>query len=349
MNDVVDYGQPLRSGGLKQWIWLIPVGLVLAGCLFWTGLFSYLPALPQIWSNHLSRVQGKAELVAPAQWRFNRAELSQDGRWLALFATTDREKAEAPFVWDLATKEKWHFNLAISDIRWLTANQFAIVDTGSDKYYLADAGTMTITPALIYASDFAQVQSLWWASEQVYALQTFSMSSYTILTLEHSQPYIYRGFNNLPDTEVKQLIDTVPHIDVPRYGWLGPVGTDVRIASPDNRFYATSEIARTGEVNERVAIYTREGELVAEAYKAGWQPYILGWAHDGSGVYFRMRISGDAANVLVPYQPVFKLVPLTPAEERWALAKTIALWAAVVGVPAGVVWWWRRRRRARQP
>ncbi|HEY3229938.1 MAG TPA: hypothetical protein VGJ87_12010 [Roseiflexaceae bacterium] len=95
-------------------------------------------------------------------------------------------------------------------------------------------------------------------------------------------------------------------------------------------------------------IYTRDGERVAQAYKAGWTPVILGWAHDGSGVYFQMFISGDAASVLVPYQPIFKLSPLTPEEARWALAKTIAIWAALIGVPVGVGWWlWRRRRRAR--
>jgi hypothetical protein len=95
-----------------------------------------------------------------------------------------------------------------------------------------------------------------------------------------------------------------------------------------------------------VAIYTRDGERVAQAYKAGWNPVILGWAHDGSGVYFQLFISGGAASVLVPYRPIFKLSPQTPEEARWALVKSIALWGGGSAVVLGGGWWlWRRRRR----
>src|SRR5215471_6007669 len=103
MRDSLEDTAAARSARRRRWLWLIPAGLVLAGCCFWSGLFLYLPVLPQLWANHLDRVQGKAELLVPAQARFNRAELSPDGRRLALFATTDRDKAEASFVWDLAT------------------------------------------------------------------------------------------------------------------------------------------------------------------------------------------------------------------------------------------------------
>src|SRR5262245_27114902 len=103
MNNAVGYDQPERSNSWKRRLWIIAIILLLTGCLFWTGLFVYLPVLPQIWANHLSRVQGKAELIVPAQWGYDRAELSPDGRWIALFATNNRDRAEAPILWDLTS------------------------------------------------------------------------------------------------------------------------------------------------------------------------------------------------------------------------------------------------------
>ncbi|HID62554.1 MAG TPA: hypothetical protein EYP49_07410, partial [Anaerolineae bacterium] len=67
-----------------------------------------------------------------------------------------------------------------------------------------------------------------------------------------------------------------------------------------------------------MAIYTRDGKPVAEAYKVGWSPSILGWAPDSSGVYFEMSASQDVVSSLAPYEPLFKLSPLTEEEARRA-------------------------------
>jgi hypothetical protein len=83
-------------------------------------------------------------------------------------------------------------------------------------------------------------------------------------------------------------------------------------------------------------IYNREGQLVAEAAKTGWTPRMLGWAHDSSGVYFQMLIQSGAASMLVPYEPIFKLSPLTPEEEQSALIWRIGMWAIGVGALGGV-------------
>jgi hypothetical protein len=71
--------------------------------------------------------------------------------------------------------------------------------------------------------------------------------------------------------------------------------------------------------SSHVLIYTREGQLVAEAGKTGWSPRLLGWAYDSSGMYFQMLINGGAASMLVPYELIFKLSPLSESEARWAL------------------------------
>ncbi len=51
MHNVGNDELSVRSSGWKRWPWLIAGGLLLSGCLFWSGLFLYLPVLPQIWSK----------------------------------------------------------------------------------------------------------------------------------------------------------------------------------------------------------------------------------------------------------------------------------------------------------
>src|SRR6185503_10538484 len=97
--------------------------------------------------------------------------------------------------------------------------------------------------------------------------------------------------------------------------------------------------------SQPIRIYTRKGQLVAEAVKTGWDAYLLGWAHDSSGIYIQMKIGGSAAAVLVPYQPIFKLSPLTPEEERWLIVERIGLAAGIIALLLGARWWWRRRSR----
>jgi hypothetical protein len=120
----------------------------------------------------------------------------------------------------------------------------------------------------------------------------------------------------------------------------------VPIYSPDGRFYTQLSQGK----NAHVLIFTREGQLVAETYKPSWSPRMMGWAYDSSGVYFQMLISGGAASVFVPDEPIFKLSPLTAEEARSAPVSTTLMWGGCIAAiaVAGWLWWcWRRRRRQR--
>ena len=219
---------------------------------------------------------------------------------------------------------------------------------------IVNARDATIVPATIFPEEqykqpggLQRIQSLWREADQVYVIYTLGMAGYTIITLEYGQPYVYRAFG-IPDNEVKALIDNIPHVDVPEFGWGRPTRTDERAYSPDGRFY-TAHVSVDSVGGEKVAIYTREGELVAEAYKGGWQPSILGWAYDSSGVYFEMGISGDAASCLVPYMSLFKLSPFTEEEARWAVVWRVGKWTVGVLAVLGIGWWlWKRRRAVTQ-
>lgn len=182
----------------------------------------------------------------------------------------------------------------------------------------------------------------------MYALLDFGNSGYTLVTFKQNLPQVYRTGYNFVDGDVSALLEQVPHIDVPKHGWSIVKTTGDHVYSPDGRFYVTRRTAIRADVNERAEIYTSDGQLVAYAYKSGWAPYVLGWAHDGSGVYVQFRKSGGAASMFMPYKPLFKLSPLSPEESRWQLAQMIGVWVAGIAAVGGMGWWLVARRSRRQ-
>ena len=183
-----------------------------------------------------------------------------------------------------------------------------------------------------------QSETRWRTADWVYVLQNFGFSGSTVFTFEHGQPYVYVNFGSTQD--LAPLRSDIPHKQIGQYCNNPPEGAP--LYSPDGQLYMQLSSGK----NAHVLIYRRDGTLVAEAAKTGWAPRVMGWAHDSSGVYFQLLISGGAASMLVPYEPIFKLSPLTPEEARWAPVWTVGPWALGIAVVAGVGgWWWRRRRR----
>jgi LPXTG-motif cell wall-anchored protein len=183
-------------------------------------------------------------------------------------------------------------------------------------------------------------------ADHVYIMDNFDISGYTVIILEHEQPFVHRIPGSIQENiaTVESLTKDIPHVRIPDLCDRAPERT--HIFSPDGQYYA---IVPNGS-HPPVRIYTRDGQLVAQARKSGWFPIILGWAHDSSGLYFQTKIDGSAASMLSPYQPIFKLSPLTPEEQRSALLWSAATWAGGIGVVGGAGWWlWRRRRRNTNP
>jgi hypothetical protein len=333
---------------LARRIGLALVGLVLAGCCFWSGLGAWLFApLTPFLANRLSYSQGKAEVIAPAQWRPGGGHMSPDGRYMVLGWIKDGP--HELFVWDLVTGERHPFRVSTSALCWLNSNQFAILDSSSMSYYLVQAQNATLTRATNYqlekptqSRELSDIKAHWQAAEQLYVLSEFGQGAYTVIALENGQPVVYTPGHaqNENIAIVNELTRDIPHARIPDHCDSPPEGRDVY--SPDGRYYYHLSMSD----NAHVLIYNREGQLVAEAAKTGWTPRMLGWAHDSSSVYFQMLIAGGAASMLVPYEPIVKLSPLTPEEEQLALIWRIGTWAIGVGALGGVGWWlWRRKRR----
>jgi hypothetical protein len=154
--------------------------------------------------------------------------------------------------------------------------------------------------------------------------------------------------------QLEAWLKTLPHTDRTQYGIGGPVFPKQRIYSHDGRFYASRETAINTEAffpstasTSRLRVYTREGDLVASAYKPRWGPEILGWDYTDQSVYFALRIKGLAGPLGNPETPIFKLTPLTPEEARLQAVQRGVMWFGLVLLVGAGGWGlvrWRRRR-----
>ena len=334
---------------LRRLLILALAVLVVGACCYWSGFWWYVPPLAQMWANHLDRVQGKAELLVPAQWRPGRVRLSPDGRKMVI--EWRRRGQEEVVVWDLVTGEQHPLDLDVSSLRWLNSEQFIVFDA-SNGYYLVNAPDLSVTPVDVFPREeykrpggFEVIEPWLREAERVYDLDIFVIGR-TLVVLDEKFQYVFylhAPSLGLTDEKMAALVAEIPHADVPKFGWGVPTLTNERVYSPDGQFY-TARVGADGEA--RVVIYTRDGKLVAEAYKGGWGPSIRGWAHDSSGVYFQMIISGSSAVMLVPYGPLFKLSPLSEEEARQVVILRVVKWVSVGLVLAGVGYIIVRRRRA---
>jgi hypothetical protein len=109
MDPYNDLPGPVRARRLPTWVWIM-AGLLLIGCCVWTGLGAWLagPFTPWL-ANRLTSVQGKAEVIAPAQWRPG-GTLSPDGRYMV--ASWDRGSQRERVVWNLVTGEQYPLRMS---------------------------------------------------------------------------------------------------------------------------------------------------------------------------------------------------------------------------------------------
>jgi hypothetical protein len=321
---------PRRSA---RWIWLTLGSVVLVSCCVWSGLIWMLPGLPNAWANRLDHVQGKAELLIPAERRPSAGLLSPDGRRLLISWMQDDQVQIV--VWDLANNQQHPLTQYVTAMRWLNATHTALIGEG---YHVIDTRDFTSLPAEDIPLDtyfkpggFATVEPLLKRADHVYIFESFGggagYKAFVQEATHWSVVILGYGFEfGMTRDDLEAQLADIPHIRVPTHGWGRVMGTKDRVYSPNGQYYTTREGAKG---DARVVIYTRAGVKVAEAAKGGWGPDILGWAHDSSGVYFQQWISGSAAAVLLSAKPLFKLSPLTAEEARWAVVQQVGAWGGV--------------------
>ncbi|NOK61828.1 MAG: hypothetical protein GFH27_549281n51 [Chloroflexi bacterium AL-W] len=245
-------------------------------------------------------MRGNVELLAPAQWSLTGlVSLSPDGRFVVLQRTINQ--INEAIVWNMHTRQLWVLPIHLIEVRWINPTQFLSYSTHNLQYHVVDVTTTNTTvfpsidtrqlPTTTWRS---HVRTQWQQAEALYMMVRFGMAGYTILTQESGQYYVYWGFPGT-DADVENLLEGFEYHFLSAYARPIVQLTNDQLPSPHQPWYVTREV---WNVNERIAIYSTEGRLLAEAYKPGWDPYVLGWSHDGGSVYIQFRRSGAAAAVL---------------------------------------------------
>jgi len=244
-------------------------------------------------SNTLDEVIGEAELLVPAERKAVGSIISPGGHWLLV----KFGRAEW-VVFDLDSGVEQALALSCAEnpgswvwARWLNERQFVITTPLSRCYYLVEMPDATATLLPIVSEDPARLAE---ASPPLYITKSLVMGGFTAFALG-DDPFVMHigGSESAPPPWAA----AIPHIEVPQQ--LGYTGLQ-QVPSHSNRCYAT---APSG-----VQIYPADGDtLLARAFKSGWNHSILGWAHDDSGVYFRLTIEGTDAAVFYPWEVIWKL------------------------------------------
>ncbi|HHE72502.1 MAG TPA: hypothetical protein ENL34_09515 [Chloroflexi bacterium] len=280
---------------------LAVTGLLVGCCCLW--LFQP-PPLRYYLINRLDRVKGKAELVIPAQRSPRSVYLSPGGHWMLLKYPHYEWR-----LWDLVGGAERELNIKLLDrfddighARWLEEDTFIIANWSRSRYFLVHAPDLTVTEIKRLPEeqiDGVREVELLKQADRVYAVDGMGFGGYTFVALDEAFQYVI-----IPPlyNQGLALRAELPHaVEVPTT-WRD-VGE--KVYSPDQAFYAVLKLSVWDIYLE---IHSAEDDkLVAEARKRGYHLYLLGWAHDGSGVYFKTLIHGVDAAVLYPESPVYKL------------------------------------------
>ena len=246
-------------------------------------------------SNTLDEVIGEAELLVPAERKAVGSIISPGGHWLLV----KFGRAEW-VVFDLDSGVEQALALSCAEnpgswvwARWLNERQFVITTPLSRCYYLVEMPDATATLLPIVSEDPARLAE---ASPPLYITKSLARGGPTAFALG-DDPFVMHLHNPEHAYDPPPWAAAIPHIEVPRPvpGWVQP------LQSRTQCFYATGG-------DQEMSVFSSNGQLLAQASKEGWSFYILGWAHDDSGIYVRMAIGGGSDGaVFYPWEVIWKL------------------------------------------
>ncbi len=158
-------------------------------------------------------------------------------------------------------------------------------------YYLVELPELKVTKLPVVEKDPVRLARASWP---IYVTKSLISGGFTAFVLGEEPFAMPLGG---PETDPPAWVKAIPHIRVPRSR--SYVGLR-RAPSHKGRCYALGR----NKVEIRSA---DDNALLAWAYKHGWEVYVLGWAHDDSGVYFLLGVEGEVAAIHYPWVTVWKL------------------------------------------
>ena len=232
--------------------------------------------------DHLTHVKGKAELIVsskirPAAYKFSPDmakvifNFSEDGKtkqWGLINLEGSRRLIE------LFTE----CQCGVQNVMWLNDTFFVSNGRCAQCDFLIDSYDLTMTPL-----SFTMVRAIedeliatWKAADPLYYLPHFGNQNGWLLILDDAAPHYYSL--GLGDDNLKALLaalgDAPIVIERKEHG--------PKVYSPDGTMYA-----KHGSTGAPVRIYSRDGELLAEARppRSDATIGVLGWTSDGGGGY----------------------------------------------------------------
>jgi len=257
-------------------------------------------------SNELDEVVGEVELIVPAERNHQGVYLSPDNRKLLI------NLGNRVSLLDLESglEEEPDLECEVDILEWLDDD--LLLHRGWNYCYeLVDARALSATRVELLPKeqlDGVREVELLRQADQLYTLKDFGGSGYTLLALDEEFRYVFRLGRT--DAEVEALLAEIPHVAVPRRKlcWAE------KCPSPNGEFYSQEFTLEQGA--RCLGVFSKDGELLAQACKkGGWDPQVLGWAHDSSEVYFEMQQGTVDGAVMYPWVPIFKLSVPTPTPE----------------------------------
>lgn len=311
---------------------LLALLLLLTSCLLRCCLCQILRRpMIQAEANRLDGWRGELELVVPAQREPRGGFLSPNGRWLLVPLGCFNYPKQWVLL-DLATGTERDLRSKTDYFRWLEDDLFT---HGGSIFNATDLTTKDL--------EYREYEpELLAGAEVIYAMSDPGRGGILLLSGDPDVPYAVHV------REVEGGLEGWAAAAPPgqrRVVVRGKSGADRGpYYSPDGVYYAVEK-----QNPRRVEIIrTQDGQVVAKAWKKDYVLNILGWAHNGSGVYFESRVRGGSASALAPETPVFKLsIKQEPGDsvllDAWLVTSLTMVGLALIGgLVLALVW--RKRR-----
>ena len=256
--------------------------------------------------NRLDLTGGDLELVISAEQGVTSADLSPDGRWLAMAHYPELRPGKLTLSFVNLEERKIYNSVSGETLgQWL-----------DNEHYR----TRT---SMIRVSDMVQWEleridppkgslGLLEGADHIYAVDGFA-STYSLTSTDPAFPYVMHS--KVTNAETELLLAGKPYTILDHNMYVG--NSKYPIYSPDGQYYVlhqnfddpTHKIPSPGGT-----IYARDGQEIGYGYKYGWNTIFLGWAHDGSGAYFRYHPRTPDGDVLYRKYPIYKV--LLPGAEK---------------------------------